>query len=236
MQPSEQAVRRYIDAWFEPDRERRAQLLEACFAVDGRITIGERVIRGRSELAAMIDVFQVDPRRLSARLTSPIDAGGTTFRFSALFTLPDGRRHSELIDFGEVDGDGRIAKLFTFEEPLAEGAAPPNAASPAAQAAMRYIDVWTERDPVARRARLEACFAAAAGWSRGGAASAAWPSWRRWSRTRSPIRAGYPRSGRRRSRPRAPPFASARSVHSPTAVRRSWGRTSARSTTMAGSR
>lgn len=162
MQPSEQAVRRYIDAWFEPDRERRAQLLEACFAACGRIAIGGQVIRGRSELAAMIEAFQADPRRPSARLTSPIDADGVTFRFRALFTLPDGRRHSELIDFGEVDGDGRIATLFTFEEPLAEAAAPPDAASPAAQAAQRYIDVWTERDPAARRARLEACFAPAA--------------------------------------------------------------------------
>lgn len=166
MQPSEQAVRRYIDAWFEPDRERRAQLLEACFAADGRIAIADRVIRGRDELAATIDAFQVDPRRLTARLTSPIDADGTTFRFRALFTLPDGQRHSELIDIGEVDGEGRIATLYTFEEPLAEGDSAPRAvvdmASPTAQAAQRYVDAFRERDPVARQARLAACFAPAA--------------------------------------------------------------------------
>lgn len=162
METSEQAARRYVEAWFEPDRDRRAQLLEACFAADGQIRIGERVIRGRGELAAVIDAFQVDPRRLTARLTSPIDAGGTMFRFRALFTLPDGQRHSELIDFGAVDGDGRIAALYTFDEPLPDGDAPGDPASSAAQAAQRYVDAFGERDPAARRARLEACFAPAA--------------------------------------------------------------------------
>lgn len=166
MEPCEQAVRRYIDAWFEPDRGRRAELLAACFADDARIAIADRVIRGRGELAAAIDAFQADPRRLAARLTSPIDADGTTFRFRALFTLPDGRRHSELIDFGEIDGDGRIANLFTFEEPLVDGDAGPgaeiDAGSAAAQAAQRYVEVFGARDPAARRARIEACFAPAA--------------------------------------------------------------------------
>ena len=162
MQPCEQAVRRYIDAWFEPERARRAELLAACFADDGRIVFGDRVIRGRGELAADIDAFQVDPRRLTARLTSPIDADGTTFRFRALFTWPDGRQHSELIDFGEIDGDGRIATLFTFEEPLIDGDVAPDAGSPAAQAAQRYVEVFGGRDAAARRARIEACFAPAA--------------------------------------------------------------------------
>jgi hypothetical protein len=162
MQSSERAVRQYIDAWFAPDRERRAELLEACFAADGRIAIGDRVIRGRGELAAMIDAFQADPRGLTAQLTSPIDADGATFRFRALFTLPDGRRHSELIDLGETDGDGRIATLFTFEEPLVDGDAAPDAGSPAAQAAQRYVEVFAGRDPAARRARIEACFVPAA--------------------------------------------------------------------------
>ena len=159
MASCEQAVRRYIDAWFEPDRARRGELLEACFASDGRIAIADRAIRGRGELAAAIDAFHADPRRLTARLTSPIDADGTTFRFRALFTWPDGRHHSELADFGEIDGDGRIATLFTFEEPLVDGDAAPDAGSAAAQAAQRYVEVFGGRDPAARRARIEACFA-----------------------------------------------------------------------------
>jgi hypothetical protein len=161
MDTTELAARSYIDAWLEPDRERRAQLIEACFAADGRIAFGGQVIRGRAELAAAIDAFRVDPRTLSARLTSPVEAAGPMFRFRALFEHPDGQRHSELIDIGEVDGDGRIAALYTFVEPLASGAAvvPVDEPSPAALAAQRYIDLWTERDPAARRAQLDACFA-----------------------------------------------------------------------------
>lgn len=161
MDTTELAARRYIDAWLDSDRERRTQLIEACFAADGRIVFGGQVIRGRAELAAAIDAFRIDPRTLSARLTSPVEAAGPMFRFRARFEHPDGRRHSELIDIGEVDGDGRIAALYTFVEPLAEGAAPADEASPAAVAAQRYVDLWTERAPAARRAQLDACFAPA---------------------------------------------------------------------------
>ena len=163
METTELAARRYIDAWLEADREQRAQLIATCFAADGRIVFGGQVIRGRTELAAAIDAFRVDPRKLSARLISPVEAAGPMFRFRALFEHPDGQRHSELIDIGEVDGDGRIAALYTFIEPLADGAAPVpvpgDDASPAAVAAQRYVDLWAERDPVARRTQLDACFA-----------------------------------------------------------------------------
>jgi hypothetical protein len=162
MDATELAARRYIDAWFEPDRTRRARLLRACFAAEGRITVGGRVIRGRRELAAAIDGFRVDPRELRVRLSSPVEAAGPMFRFRALFVHPDGEEHSELIDIGEVDGDGRIAALYTFVEPLAEWAAPEDEESLAAVAAQRYVDLWTERNPAARRPQLDACFAPAA--------------------------------------------------------------------------
>ncbi len=118
MSTAELAARRYIEAWLEPDRDRRAALLEACFAVDGRISVFGKPLRGRTELAAMIDAFQIDPRKPAAALTSPIEAGQTSFRFRARFTFPDGRLHAELVDIGEIDGDGRIAALYTFADPL----------------------------------------------------------------------------------------------------------------------
>ena len=162
MTAAELAARRYIDAWFEPDRDRRAALLEACFAIDGRISVLGKPLRGRAELAAAIDAFEVDPRRLTATMTSPIEAGETVFRFRALFTHPDGSRHSELVDVGEIGDDGRIASLYTFADPLAdaEPGGLPADASPVAHAVQRYVDLWAEPDPAARRAQLEACFAA----------------------------------------------------------------------------
>jgi len=118
MTPAELAARRYISAWAESDRAARAALLEACFAVDGRICVRGQVLRGRAELAAAIDTFIADPRGLTARLTSVIDAAGTAFRFRALVEYPDGKPFMELLDVGEVDAEGRICALYTFVEPL----------------------------------------------------------------------------------------------------------------------
>src|SRR6185436_13097141 len=132
-----------------------------CFAVHGRISVLGKPLRGRAELAAMIDAFQVDPRKLVATMASPIEAGETSFRFRARFRFPDGQLHSELVDVGEIGGDGRIAALYTFSDPLGDpepGGLPADAPL-AAQAAQRYVDVLAERDPAARRAALDACFA-----------------------------------------------------------------------------
>src|ERR1043166_9359886 len=155
------AARRYIDAWFEPDRDRRTALLESCFAVDGRVSVLGKLMRGRAELAAAIDAFHDDPRKLVAVMTSAIEAGEISFRFRARFSFPYGRLHSELVDVGEIGGDGRITALYTFADPLGDpepGRLPADAPL-AAQVAQRYVDVLAERDPIARRAALDACFA-----------------------------------------------------------------------------
>jgi SnoaL-like domain len=159
MTPVELAAHRYFDAWTEPDRAARAALLEACFAIDGRIVIGEQTIRGRAEVRAAIDALFADPRGLKGRLASVIDAMRGTFRFRAVVEYPDGRPFIELLDAGAVDADGRIAALYTFVGPLAEAKAEPAGTSPTALAVRRYVDVWSERDAGARTALLEACFA-----------------------------------------------------------------------------
>jgi len=161
MSTAELAARSYIAAWLEPERDRRAALLEACFAVDGRISVFGKPLRGRAELAATIDAFQIDPRKLAAAMTSPIEAGATSFRFRARFTFPDGRLHVEVVDVGEIDSDGRIAVIYTFAEPLGDvepGGLPADAPL-TARVAQRYVDVLAEGDPAARRAALDACFA-----------------------------------------------------------------------------
>jgi hypothetical protein len=153
MSGAELAARRYIDAWLEPDRDQRAALLEMCFAVDGRISVLGKPLRSRAELAAAIAAFRVDPRKLVAAMTSAIEAGATSFRFRARFTFPDGRLHSELVDVGEIDDDGRIAALHTFADPL-------GAPEPGGLPADAPLVALAERDPAARRAALDACFAA----------------------------------------------------------------------------
>jgi hypothetical protein len=118
--PTEVAARSYAAVWEEPDPVTRALMLEACFAVDGRVVSRGEGIRGRAALAAAIDAFFADPRRLASRVTSAIDTQGRLFRFRAVLEHPDGTPFLEIHDAGEVDGDGRITLLLTFVGPLPE--------------------------------------------------------------------------------------------------------------------
>jgi hypothetical protein len=112
--PAEIAAQTYVATWQEPDAGARARLLEACFAVDGRIVSPGAVIRGRAALAAAIDDLFADPRGLSARLTSTIDAQGPLFRFRSVVEDRAGRIIFDGFDAGEVDAAGRITVLLTF--------------------------------------------------------------------------------------------------------------------------
>lgn len=76
--PVEAAVDNYIRAWSERDPGARLSLLEACFATDGRIVQRSGETRGRAALAEMIEKFFADPQWLGVRITSAIDAVGTT--------------------------------------------------------------------------------------------------------------------------------------------------------------
>jgi len=108
------AAQTYVAAWQESDAAARVPLIDACFAVDGRIVSRSTVIRGRAALAASISDFFSDPRGLSARLVSAIDAQDPIFRFRAVVEDRDGRIVFDGFDAAEVDADGRIALLLTF--------------------------------------------------------------------------------------------------------------------------
>jgi hypothetical protein len=94
-------------------------LLEACFATEGRIVQRSGETRGRAALAEMIEGFVADPQWLRVRITSAVDAVGTTFRFRVAIDRHDGTT-LELFDAGEIDETGRIALILTFVDPLAE--------------------------------------------------------------------------------------------------------------------
>jgi hypothetical protein len=111
---TEIAAQTYVAAWRESDAPARARLIEACFAVEGRVVSPGAVIRGRAGLAAAIDAFFADPRGLSARLASAIDVQGPIFRLRAVVEDRDGRIVFDGFDAAEVDADGRIAVLLAF--------------------------------------------------------------------------------------------------------------------------
>lgn len=117
--PVEVAVDTYIRAASERDPRARAELLEACFAEEGRMVTPSREIRGRAALAEMLDRFLSSPDVLGIRVTSAVDARGTTFRYRAVADMKDGRS-LEAFDAGEIDEEGRIRLILTFAGPLSE--------------------------------------------------------------------------------------------------------------------
>ena len=115
----EMAVETYIKVWGERDPARRATLIEACFAPDGRIVTRGRDIVGRAAFADAVAELQARAPFDRIRLTSAIDAARTTFRFSGVVDYQDGTS-AENFDAGEVDATGRITTLLTFAGPLRE--------------------------------------------------------------------------------------------------------------------
>jgi SnoaL-like domain len=122
--PVETAVQTYVEASGERDPARRAKLLEACFAEDGRFVTRSAVIRGRAGVGAMIARFLGDPQMRGFRVTSVIDAVGATFRYRSVVERRDGTS-LEFFEAGEIDADGRIVTLLAFAGPLADAFDPP---------------------------------------------------------------------------------------------------------------
>lgn len=120
MSPIETAVDTFIRAWSEPDAAKRAAMLDACFAESGRFVMRNRELRGRAEVLALMTRVAEDPQVQRIRLTSVVDAVGTTFRYRAVADRPDGTTTPETLDAGEIDPDGRIRLVLTFTGPLAE--------------------------------------------------------------------------------------------------------------------
>lgn len=126
--PVEVAVDTYIRAWSERDPAVRARMIEACFAADGRIVAPSSEIRGRAALADAMAKFLADPEVLRMRVTSAVDARGTTFRFRVMTDRRDGTS-LESFDAGEIDAEGRISILLTFGGPLGDASEAPATAT-----------------------------------------------------------------------------------------------------------
>jgi hypothetical protein len=115
---TEQAVLTYAAAVEERDPAKRREMIDACFAAEGRFVSGGTAFTGRDALATMLDTFRNDPRGLKAMILGTVDCQGSLFRFRNAVEHPDGTR-VEGFDAGVVDADGRIALLLTFAGPLA---------------------------------------------------------------------------------------------------------------------
>src|SRR3954466_5055325 len=116
---AEVAVAKYLALLSERDPRARAALIAECFATDARIVTRSGSIRGHAAIAAMVTRFLDDAKNLRVRMTSAVDARGTTFRYRAVTDRSDGTT-LEVFDAGEIDGDGGISVVLTFAGPLAD--------------------------------------------------------------------------------------------------------------------
>src|SRR5688572_5457493 len=117
--PVEIAVATYVRAAHERDPSRRATLLEACFADEGRMVTASRELRGRAAIAELLSLAHADPKFAGVRLTSAVDARGNIFRYRSVVDFRDGTS-AEFFDAGEIDASGRISLLLAFSGPLGE--------------------------------------------------------------------------------------------------------------------
>jgi hypothetical protein len=113
---TEEVMKTYVRAWMEPDAAVRAQLVEQCFAADGRFVMSTREIRGRAALLALMARVHADPNLLRIRVLG-FDVRDKTFRLLAAGDMRDGTS-PETLDAGEVDEDGRIRLVLTFTGPF----------------------------------------------------------------------------------------------------------------------
>ena len=128
-----QALSRYGRAWYESDHGRRVEVLRRCCTEDVVFVDGAGRYDGLDAVASMIGSFssstpasgedsgeQPSEAREGGRsgsngvqvdVVTPIEELGTFFRYSFVWTLPDGTR-IEGTDVCEVAEDGRM-KLIT---------------------------------------------------------------------------------------------------------------------------
>lgn len=114
----EAAVLTYIQAASARDPAVRMRLLEACFAAEGRIVTRSGEIRGREAVASMFARVHADPQFERIRVTSAIDAQGTTYRLRSVIERRDGTS-LEFFDTGEIDASGKISLVLAFAGELA---------------------------------------------------------------------------------------------------------------------
>lgn len=107
-------VKTYTQAWRETDVVKREKLLEKIWAPNGIYIDSQSTIKGRQKLSEYMGlVMQMNPSNRTVEL-STVESRDGVFRFAWRSVMPDGTVHNEGMDFGELDGNGRIRRLVIF--------------------------------------------------------------------------------------------------------------------------
>jgi len=107
-------VEAYVAAWNEPDATARMKILQRCWAEDAAYLDPNADLRGREALCAHITKVQAGRPGARIELMSGIDLHHNVVRFLWRLVRGDGSAGDVSIDFGEVDGNGKLAKIVGF--------------------------------------------------------------------------------------------------------------------------
>ena len=104
----------YLEAYGEPDAERRAELVRAAWAEDGQLIDPPMTGEGHDGIAALAEGLQAQFAGHSFRRASGVDAHHDHFRFAWELVSPAGDVVLAGLDVGELAPDGRLRRITGF--------------------------------------------------------------------------------------------------------------------------
>lgn len=119
MSDTNNLVDRYIDIWNETDPARRRTLIEKTWTEDARYLDPLLQGDGHDGIAAMIQAVQEKYPGHRFTRTSDVDGHNGRVRFSWVLAPDGGAPLASGVDFGVVDGDGRLAAITGFFDHVA---------------------------------------------------------------------------------------------------------------------
>jgi hypothetical protein len=114
----DETVKVYCEAWGEADVDRRRQMLERVWALEGTYTDPVSHVEGREALIQRITAFLEKFPGAQIVPSSHADLHHGMVRFTWRFVAADGKTVNEGIDFGMVASDGKLQKIVGFFGPI----------------------------------------------------------------------------------------------------------------------
>jgi alkylated DNA nucleotide flippase Atl1 len=115
----ERLIDAYCEAWCEPDAAARRRLLDHVWATGATYTDPRAQLAGLDALVAHIGKVLADRPGSRVIRTSAVDSHHGLARFAWRVVQADGTMLPEGVDFAEVAGDGKLARIVGFFGPLA---------------------------------------------------------------------------------------------------------------------
>jgi hypothetical protein len=116
--PTDETVAAYAAAWNEHDEHARRSLLERSWSDDGVYCDPTGRAEGRTALVEHIGGFHAQRPGHRIELASGVDEHDGLLRFNWRMLGPDGDVLLDGMDFGELDGDGRLRRIVGFFGPF----------------------------------------------------------------------------------------------------------------------